>query len=71
MADPQRPPAPLQPPDQPWYLATSLGDAHGAVAWHWQRGWIEQSFNDAKRRCFGLDKVQIGCPQRPSRLLVG
>src|SRR6266511_755133 len=53
MADPQRPPAPLQPPDQPWYLATSLGDAHGAVAWHWQRGWIEQSFNDAKRRCFG------------------
>lgn len=59
------------PPDQPWYLATSLADPHRAAAWYWQRGWIEQSFKDSKSRCFGLDKVQIGCPQRLSRLLVG
>jgi hypothetical protein len=60
-----------KPPDQPWYLATSLGDAHCAVAWYWQRGWIEQSFKDSKSRCFGLDAVRIGCQQRLSRLLVG
>lgn len=60
-----------KPPDQPWYLATSLGDAKCAVAWYWQRGWIEQSFKDSKSRCFGLDKVRIGCPKRLSRLLVG
>jgi hypothetical protein len=55
------------PPD-PWYLATSLHAAAGAVAWYWQRGWIEQSFKDSKGR-FGLAAVQVGCPVRLSRLL--
>jgi Transposase DDE domain len=55
------------PPD-PWYLATSLADAARAVAWYWQRGWIEQSFKDSKGR-FGLAAVQVGCPARLSRLL--
>ena len=58
-------------PDQPWYLATTLADPHRAAAWCWHRGWVEPSFKDSKSRCFGLDRVQIGCPQRLSRLLVG
>lgn len=37
--------------------------------WYWQRGWIEQSFKDAKGR-FGLARVQVGCPERLSRLLM-
>ena len=55
-------------PTEPWYLATSLGHAEQAVAWYWQRGWIEQSFRDAKSR-FGLKRVRVGCPERLSRLL--
>ena len=58
-------------PDQPWYLATSLDDPKRAVAWYWQRGWIEQSFKDSKSGCFGLHKVQVATPQRLERLLVG
>lgn len=61
--DPRR----KQPPE-PWYLATSLGTAQSAVAWYWQRGWIEQSFKDSKGR-FGLSGVRVGCPRRLSRLL--
>jgi hypothetical protein len=61
--DPRR-----RPPKEPWYLATSLGGAAQAVAWYWQRGWIEQSFRDSKQR-FGLAAVQVGCPVRLSRLL--
>jgi hypothetical protein len=57
-------------PEQPWYLATSLKDAHNAASWYWQRGWIEQSFKDSKGR-FGLARVLVGCPKRLSRLLVG
>jgi hypothetical protein len=30
-------------PEEPWYLATSLGSAKSAVSWYWQRGWIEHS----------------------------
>ena len=56
-------------PAEPWYLTTSLGRAERAVAWYWQRGWIEQSFRDSKSR-FGLKQVQVGCPERLSRLLV-
>lgn len=41
-----------------WYLATSLNDPRGAANWHWQRGWIEQSFKDAKSR-FGLSRVRV------------
>jgi hypothetical protein len=57
-------------PEEPWYLATSLRDAHNAASWYWQRGWIEQSFKDSKGR-FGLDEVMVGCPRRLSRLLIG
>lgn len=56
------------PPAAPWYLATDLGSADQAAAWYRQRFWIEQSFKDSKSR-FGLAKVQVGCPQRLSRLL--
>lgn len=62
-ADPRR-----KPPKQPWYLATSLGDAGRAVAWYWRRGWIEQSFKDSKSG-FGMDAVLIRCPLRLTRLL--
>ena len=58
-----------KPPDEPWYLATSLpGGARPAVAWYQQRWWIEESFKDVHSR-FGLKHVQIGCPQRLTRLL--
>jgi hypothetical protein len=56
-------------PEEPWYLATSLKDPKSAVSWYWQRGWIEQSFKDAKSR-FGLARVKVGCPERSSRLLM-
>ena len=46
----------------------SLGDAGRAVAWYWRRGWIEQSFKDSKSG-FGMDRAQIRCPLRLSRLL--
>jgi hypothetical protein len=58
-----------QAPAVPWYLATSLPTAEQAAAWYWQRGWIEQSFKDTKRR-FGLAGVQVGSPERLSRLLM-
>lgn len=56
-------------PDEPWYLATTFKDAKSATNWYWQRGWIEQSFRDAKSR-FGLKRVRIGSPERLSRLLM-
>jgi hypothetical protein len=56
-------------PGEPWYLATSLGTARRAASWYWQRGWIEQSFKDAKSR-FGLKRVRVGSPERLSRLLM-
>jgi Transposase DDE domain len=59
---------PHRVPAEPWYLATSLDRAEQAVAWYWQRGWIEQSFKDSQSR-FGLKHVQVGCPERLSRLL--
>lgn len=55
-------------PKEPWYLATSLHSAKAAASWYWQRGWIEQSFKDSKSR-FGLSEVQVGSPERLSRLL--
>jgi hypothetical protein len=58
-----------EPPREPWYLATSLKDAKSAASWYWQRGWIEQSFKDAKSR-FGLARVRVRCPERLSRLLM-
>jgi hypothetical protein len=56
-------------PAEPWYLATSLHSAESAASWYRQRGWIEQSFKDAKSR-FGLARVQVRCPERLSRLLM-
>lgn len=56
-------------PDEPWYLATTFKDAKSATNWYWQRGWIEQSFRDAKSR-FGLKRVRVGSPERLSRLLM-
>ena len=56
-------------PKEPWYLATSLGSARSAASWYWQRGWIEQSFKDAKNR-FGLAGVRVGSPERLGRLLM-
>ncbi len=56
-------------PEEPWYLATSVEDAKSAASWYWQRGWIEQSFKDAKGR-FGLAGVRVGSPERLSRLLM-
>jgi hypothetical protein len=56
-------------PDEPWYLATTFEDAKSATNWYWQRGWIEQSFRDAKSR-FGLKRVRVGSPERLSRLLM-
>lgn len=56
------------PPAAPWYLATDLASPDQAAAWYRQRFWIEQSFKDSKSR-FGLARVQVGCPQRLSRLL--
>jgi len=56
-------------PKEPWYLATSLGNAGNAIAWYQQRGWIKQSFKDSKSR-FALDAVQVGTPDRLTRLLV-
>ena len=55
-------------PKEPWYLATTLGTAARAIAWYWRRGWIEQSFKDAKSR-FGLARARVGCPERLTRLL--
>lgn len=52
----------------PWCLAASLGAAARAAAWYWRRGWIAQSFEDAKSRC-GPARVQVGCPVRLTRLL--
>jgi hypothetical protein len=46
-----------------------LKNAKSAASWYWQRGWIEQSFKDAKSR-FGLARVRVGCPERLSRLLI-
>ncbi len=56
-------------PDEPWYLATTFEDAKSATNWYWQRGWIEQSFRDAKSR-FGLKRVRVGSPERLGRLLM-
>jgi hypothetical protein len=56
-------------PEEPWYLATSLSSAQSAASWYWQRGWIEQSFKDAKSR-FGLKRVKVGSPERLGRLLM-
>ena len=50
-------------------MTTSLGSRFGAASWYWQRGWIEQSFKDSKSR-FGLARVQVGSPERLSRLLM-
>jgi len=69
LQEPSEEPSPRATQREPWYLATSLKDAKSAASWYWQRGWIEQSFKDAKSR-FGLARVRVGCPKRLSRLLM-
>lgn len=56
MRDPRR-----EAPAEPWYLATSLRKSESAANRYWRRGWIEQSFKDAKSR-FGLARVQVAVP---------
>ncbi len=56
-------------PPEPWYLATSVSSGTQAVAWYWQRGWIEQNFKDSKSR-FGLKRVQVASASRLTRLLM-
>jgi len=55
-------------PKEPWYLASSLGNAGCAIAWYQQRGWIEQSFKDSKGR-FYLAALHVDCPDRLTRLV--
>jgi hypothetical protein len=45
-----------------------LASAGRAAAWYRQRWWIEASFKDSHSG-FGLDRVQVGCPARLTRLL--
>jgi hypothetical protein len=59
-----------RPPPEPWYWATNLRSATGAVAWYRQRWWIEPSFRDTKGR-FGLALTQVGQAERLGRLVVG
>src|SRR5262249_30686449 len=54
-----------KPPKEPWHLATTLGCPARALCWYWRRGWVEQSFRDAKQR-FGLERVRVGTPARPT-----
>ena len=59
-----------RPPQEPWYLATTLGSGAAAVAWYRQRWWVEPSFRDTKGR-FGLAATQVGSAARLGRLVVG
>lgn len=59
-----------RPPQEPWYLATSVGSGAVAVAWYRQRWWVEPSFRDTKGR-FGLALTQVGSAARLGRLVVG
>lgn len=53
-------------PEEPWYLATSLQDPRSAANWYRQRGWIGQSFKDAKSR-FGTGADPLpGAPEPPA-----
>lgn len=57
-------------PEGPWYLAITLGCPARAPCWCWRRGWIGQSFREAKQR-LGLERVRVGTPDRRTRLLLG
>jgi hypothetical protein len=60
---------PTAPPEDPWYLATSLPALRAAVAWYRQRFWVEESFKDDKGR-FLLAAVRVESPRRLNRLLM-
>lgn len=53
---------------EPWYLATSLGNLGAAVAWYRQRMWLEETFKDFHSG-FGLDAVQVASARRLGRLV--
>lgn len=51
--------------EEPWYPASSLGNAGSAIAWYQQRGWIEQSFKGSKAPSAwrqSRSAVRIGSP---------
>jgi hypothetical protein len=56
-------------PAEPWYLATGLPALKQTVAWYQHRGWSEASLKESKSR-FRLKYVQVGTPERWSRLLM-
>jgi hypothetical protein len=53
---------------EPWYLATSLGDLTRTVAWYRQRMWLEETFKDF-HNSFGLEDVLVGSAPRLGRLV--
>jgi hypothetical protein len=53
---------------EPWYLATSLGNLREAVAWYRQRMWIEETFKDFHSG-FGLDATRVRTAGRLGRLV--
>jgi hypothetical protein len=53
---------------EPWYLATSLGNLREAVAWYRQRMWVEETFKDF-HSSFGLDATRIRTAGRLGRLV--
>ena len=55
---------------QPWYLLSTLPDAHKSLNWYRKRFIIETFFSDQKSRGFGIDKSHLSCPERLSRLLM-
>ena len=55
---------------EPWYLATTLSDAHLAVKMYRMRMQPEQYFRDGKQR-FDLDAATVTTSRRLQRLLVG
>lgn len=53
---------------EPWYLATSLGNLGAAVAWYRQRMWLEETFKDFQSD-FGLDAARVASARRFGRLV--
>lgn len=53
---------------EPWYLATSLGNLGTAVAWYRQRRWLEETLRDFHTG-FRLDAVQVASVRRLGRLV--
>jgi len=52
----------------PWYLATNLPSAHGALRLYRRRMWIEEMFGDMKKHGFDLEDTHLRDFMRLSRL---